>query len=169
MATSKGPARHITPEMVITAVLRATGVDRNDLTGDTRAPAVVRARWMYSALCVRYTAASYPEIGAAIGKPHSSVFTHVRGHDRLINDADYGAIVAACHRLLGEPRPVERLPASRPEWRGGRERCRSCGAEADGRDGEGDPACYRCIRADAGAAVQVWHEVELTGIERGKP
>lgn len=77
---------------IIDACCAELDIERADLCGPSRHKRVVLAREAYTHLAKSLTVHSYPDIGAAIGKHHTSIIAaHQRMTDKLSAGASFGA------------------------------------------------------------------------------
>lgn len=141
----------ITIPSILSAVAYQTGVDAADIAGTCKTRRTTRARWMYCALCIRHTQASWHEIAGPLNKSHSMVSAWIRGHSAMNRHAVYGDLYERAWAMLGKPGVVNREPSSRKTGDG---LCRVCMRPATTLDTEGDPSCHGC------AAMEVAHEDE---------
>ena len=57
-------------DRILDGVSSLSGCDPTDICGSTRTPYLVEARSLVAYLCHRYAEMSFPQIAAAMGKPH---------------------------------------------------------------------------------------------------
>ena len=73
---------------VIWEVSKASGVTPADILGRERTAHVVRARFAAMLICRNYLALSYPAIGRAFNRDHSTVINAMRRVDAVCTDTD---------------------------------------------------------------------------------
>lgn len=74
----KAPGPRITMSDILRMVVEETRVSKREMCGESRFDHMVRARMIYSALCRRYTKASFPMIGRSISRDHTTIISAVR-------------------------------------------------------------------------------------------
>lgn len=73
---------------IVLQVSKATGVKPNEIMGQSRTRHVVRARFAAMVITRDYLGLSYPAIGRAFNRDHTSVINAMRKVDALVADAD---------------------------------------------------------------------------------
>ncbi len=97
------PSR-ITPEKVLEVVAKVYGLDKQTLTGKSRAKAITRPRNLGMFLCRRHTEASYASIGKVFHRDHSTVMYSVGQIERgLLKDGKLNQELAFLEQRLGVP------------------------------------------------------------------
>lgn len=91
--------KHIGPmHRVIHEVARFAGMTPQDITGPSRKRKFAYARQMAMLICYDYTKASYPEIGRAFNRDHSTVHYGVDAARYRCKPADWNDIKAIVER-----------------------------------------------------------------------
>lgn len=84
--------------LVVAEVSRTTGVSATDILGKRRHPHIVRPRHMAMAICRDYCGATYPEIGRAFRRHHTSVMYAMDRIGALMSDDDLDDMEAIAKR-----------------------------------------------------------------------
>lgn len=96
-------------EEVIAATAAAFGIAASDLLGKDRSKSIKEARLVACYVARRCTRLSYPELGRAFGRDHTTVLSAVRRVGVLMaRDAWIGAAVAELCERFGETEGRER-------------------------------------------------------------
>jgi chromosomal replication initiator protein len=85
-------------QRVMAEVSAISGVRVADILGPKRQRKYVRARYMAMAICRDYCNASYPQIGRAFHRHHSTVMYAMERIDTLMTDADLDDMEAIAER-----------------------------------------------------------------------
>lgn len=100
--------------VIVGVVAKRFGFEADDLVGRSRTGGLVRARHLAMAVARSTLGRSYPELGRAFGRDHTSVVTAVQGVARRVGEDEREARlfrdleVAATRALAGEFGGAER-------------------------------------------------------------
>jgi len=82
------------PASIIAQVAKAAGIGERDILSPCRLPHIVRARWSVM-LALRRGGASFPVIGALLGRDHKTVMHGVsRANALMVSDAGFQSLCA---------------------------------------------------------------------------